>query len=115
MDTHSQAELAAQASLAAHAQGKFWPLHDKMFANSKSINKTNILVWARELGLDMKRFTAELDGGKYKRQVEQELEEGRAAGVSGTPTFFVNGKQFRAQIEPELLKPVLDEELKKAR
>ena len=115
LDTHSQAELAAQASLAAHAQGKFWPLHDKMFANSKSINKTNILVWARELGLDMKRFTAELDGGKYKRQVEQELEEGRAAGVSGTPTFFVNGKQFRAQIEPELLKPVLDEELKKAR
>ncbi len=115
LDTHSQAALAAQASLAAHAQGKFWALHDKMFANSRAINKANLLIWARELGLDMARFSAELDAGKYKRQVEQDLAEGYAAGVSGTPTFFINGKQFRAQIEPELLKPVLDAELKKAR
>lgn len=115
LDTHSQAELAAQASLAAHAQGKFWPLHDKMFANSRAINKTNILTWAKELGLDVNRFSAELESGKYRRQVEQDLDEGRAAGVSGTPTFFINGKQFRAQIEPDLLKPVLDEELKNAR
>ncbi|MBL8177018.1 MAG: thioredoxin domain-containing protein [Bryobacterales bacterium] len=115
LDTHSQAELAAQAALAAHAQGKFWPLHDKMFANSKAINKANILTWAKELGLDMTRFAADVESGKYRRQVEQDLNEGRAVGVSGTPTFFINGKQFRAQIEPDLLKPILDEELKNAR
>jgi len=115
LDTHSQAELAAQASLAAHAQGKFWLLHDKMFANSKAINKTSIFTWAKELGLDMNRFASEIESGKYRRQVEQDVNEGHAAGVSGTPTFFINGKQFRAQIEPDVLKPILDEELKQAR
>lgn len=115
LDTHSQAELAAQASLAAHAQGKFWLLHDKMFANSKAINRENILAWSRELGLDVNRLSADLASGKYRRQVEQEISEGHAAGVSGTPTFFINGRQFRAQIEADLLKPIIEEELKKAR
>src|ERR1700676_2024767 len=64
LEDHSQASLAAEASLAAQAQGKFWPLHDKMYANFRQINRARILVWATEAGLDMNRFRTELDAHK---------------------------------------------------
>lgn len=113
LESHSEAALAAEASLAAHAQGKFWQLHDKMFANPKAINKANLIAWAGEVGLDMKRFTAELNSRKYQKQVEMESDEGAGVGVSGTPTFFFNGRLYRGQMEPNVLKPVIEELLGK--
>lgn len=113
LDSHSQAELAAQASLAAHAQGKFWQLHDRMFANAKQISKDNLMLWAKEIGLDVVRFSGDLQSGRYKKQVEADALEGVAAGVSGTPTFFINNKVYRAMMDPEILKPLIEEELKK--
>ena len=114
LDFHSQAFAAAEASLAAHAQGKFWPLHDKMFANYRQISPANILKWAQESGIDMKTFQADLQAGKFRATVERETKEGMTAGVMGTPTFFINGKRYNGPFELETLKPILEGELKAA-
>jgi predicted DsbA family dithiol-disulfide isomerase len=112
LDTHSQAALAAEASLAAQAQGKFWELHDKMYANYRSITEARILVWATEVGLDMNRFRADLAGHKYKARVDSEEKQGEAAGVEGTPTFFIDGKKFNGVFEVADVAPLITEELK---
>jgi protein-disulfide isomerase len=112
LEDHSQAALAAEASLAAQAQGKFWPLHDKMYANFRQINRARILVWATEAGLDMKRFQADLDSHKYAARVKAEEQEGEVAGVEGTPTFFINGKRFNGVFEVNAIAPIVLDELK---
>jgi protein-disulfide isomerase len=112
LEDHSQAALAAEASLAAHAQGKFWPLHDKMYANFRQINYARILAWAGETGLDMKRFRAELDSHKYAARVHAEEQEGEVAGVEGTPTFFIDGKKFNGVFEVSALAPIVEDEIK---
>jgi protein-disulfide isomerase len=113
LSNHPHAQLAAEAALAAHAQNKFWPMHDKLFENFRGLSHENILVWARELGLDMPRFTADLGSGKYKKAVEQDATDGDTAGVEGTPSFFINGKHYRGRLDLASLKPILDAELKK--
>lgn len=112
LDFHSNAYHAAEASLAAHAQGKFWPLHDKMFANFRQLTRENILRWAEEVGIDVKTFKADLDSGKYRPVIDREVKEGSGAGVMGTPTFFINGKRYNGPFELDALKPILDAELK---
>jgi protein-disulfide isomerase len=112
LEDHSQAALAAEASLAAQAQGKFWPLHDKMYANFRSINRARIFVWATEAGLDMNRFRADLDSHKFAARVKAEEQEGEVAGVEGTPTFFINGKRFNGVFEVNAIAPIVADELK---
>jgi protein-disulfide isomerase len=112
LEDHSQAALAAEASLAAQAQGKFWQLHDKMYANFRSINHVRILGWATEAGLDMTRFKADLDSHKYAARVHAEEQEGEVAGVEGTPTFFINGKRFNGVFEAKAIAPIVQDELK---
>jgi protein-disulfide isomerase len=112
LDIHSEASLAAQAALAAHAQGKFWPMHDKMYANFRTLSQDKIADWAKELGLDMSRFNADMKSGKYKAVVEKELEQGERAGVLGTPTVFVNGKHYNGTLDPTAFEEVIQGELK---
>jgi len=112
LEDHSQAAVAAEASLAANAQGKFWPLHDKMYANFRQITRAHILVWATEVGLDMKRFQADLDSHKYAARVHAEEQEGEVAGVGGTPTFFINGKKFNGVFEVKAIAPIVLDEMK---
>lgn len=112
LEDHSQAALAAEASLAAQAQGKFWQLHDKMYANFRSINRARIMAWATEVGLDMKRFQADLDSHKYAARVHAEEQEGEIAGVEGTPTFYINGKRFNGVFEVSAIAPIVASELK---
>ena len=112
LDIHSQAEFAAEAALAAHAQGKFWPMHDKLYANFRSLSPDNIAQWAKDLGLDMVRFYADLKSGKFKTVVAQELDQGERAGVLGTPTLFVNGKHYNGPAEVAALENVIQGELK---
>lgn len=111
LDSHSQAALAAEASLAAQAQGKFWELHDKMYANFRSINRVRILAWANEIGLDMKRFEADLASHKYAARVASEERQGDNAGVEGTPTFFIDGKRLNASFEQGVVGPIIAQEL----
>ncbi len=115
LSNHSQAALAAEASLAAHAQGKFWEMHDIMYTHFRDLSHDRILVWAKEIGLNMDRFKADLDSHKFKAQVEKELAEGEAAGVEGTPTLYVNGQKYNGSLDPEALASILTGELRKAR
>jgi protein-disulfide isomerase len=91
---HKQAHLAAQASMAAHAQGKFWPYHDKLFANSRNLSKANMIKWAKELGLDVARFTKELNSGMYSKVVDRDNSKALRVGARGTPTFFVGSQRL---------------------
>ena len=112
LDTHSQAALAAEAALAAQAQGKFWEMHDKLYANFRAINRDRIFTWAKEIGLDMKRFEAEINPRRYAARVASEEKEGEKAGVEGTPTFFINGKRLNAAFELNTVAPLIADELK---
>lgn len=113
LDSHSQAELAAEAALAAQAQGKFWELHDKMYANFRQINRERILGWAKDIGLDVNRFRADLDTHKFAKRVALEAKQGDDAGVEGTPTFYINGKRLNAGFDLATVGPLIAEELKK--
>ncbi|MDB4969849.1 MAG: oxidoreductase, partial [Myxococcales bacterium] len=108
---HKSAHLAAEASLAAHEQGKFWEMHDKLFANQAAIDRASIAGYARELGLDAAKFAAALDGGKYAAAVNADVLAGGAL-VDGTPTLFVNGHKLT---NPALLAQAVGQELKKRR
>ncbi|MBI2680680.1 MAG: thioredoxin domain-containing protein [Candidatus Solibacter usitatus] len=115
LSNHSQAALAAEASLAAHAQGKFWEMHDIMYAHFRDLSREHIFGWAKQIGLNMDRFKADLDSRKFKAQVEKETAEGDAAGVEGTPTFYVNGQKYNGSLDPEAFAAVLTGELKKTK
>lgn len=112
LSMHPNAPLAAAASLAAKEQGKFWELHDLMFANFRKISRDNILVWAKQIGLDMERFKNDLASTKYQSIIKKDVADGEAVGVYGTPAFFINGKHYNGQVTLESLKPILDAELK---
>jgi len=113
LDIHSQAAVAAEASLAAQAQGKFWEMHDKLYANFRSISRVRILTWAQELGLDVVRFKTDLDSHKYLARVTAEEKQGEDAGVEGTPTFFINGKRLNSAFEFAIVEPVIQAEMKR--
>ena len=80
---HDHAHLAAEAALAANEQGKFWQMHDKLFANQQALDRASLEKYAQELGLDMAKFKAALDSGKFKDKVDAEDKEGAAFGVTG--------------------------------
>ena len=115
LEFHSQAAIAAEASLAAQAQGKFWEMHDRIFANPKSLTEPNFIAWAKELGMDVPRFTNDLRSHKYQNTVQTEEREGLDAGVQGTPTVFLNGRLHRGNVTIEELKPAVEAALLKAR
>ena len=113
VELHPAAAISAAAALAAHAQGKFWPMHDVMFANRPKLGRQSILAWAKEMGLDMKRFTADLDSDAIKKAVGRDRADGDKAGVEGTPTVFLNGQRYNGDLVPEAIKPVIEGELKR--
>jgi Na+:H+ antiporter, NhaA family len=91
---HPGAELVARATEAAARQGAFWPMHDRVFGREPPITERVLLDLAAELGLDLERFTADMGGDEARKSVEEDLEEGRANGVTGTPTLFVDGVRY---------------------
>jgi Na+/H+ antiporter NhaA len=90
-DVHPQAELAAQASEAAAEQGKFWEMHDLLLDRQDHLMKQDLMAYAEELGLDVPRFGKQLYKHVHAGRVGQDVESADLSGVSGTPTFFVNG------------------------
>src|SRR6266536_2368331 len=87
---HSQALISAEASRCALEQGKFWEYHDQLFTASK-LEKDDLVGYARNLKLDDKQFESCLTSEKYKADIDKDTQEGRKAGISGTPGFFING------------------------
>ncbi len=111
---HPNAKVAAEASHAAHEQGKFWEYHDKLFANQKALDRASLEKYAQELGLNMAKFKSALDQGKFKAKVEADSSAGNAVGANGTPTFFINGREFVGAQPFDAFKRVIDEEIGKA-
>lgn len=110
---HQFAMGAAEASLAANAQGKFWEMHDKMFANQQALDRASLERYAQQLNLDMNRFRGDLDSGRYKNAVNEDIRLGDSVGAGGTPTFFINGRMFVGAQPFEKFKEIIDEELAK--
>jgi protein-disulfide isomerase len=92
-DVHPQAELAAQAAEAASEQGRFWEMHDLLLERQDHLLKPDLVRYAEELGLDVPRFTRQLYAHAHAGRVGQDVESADISGVSGTPTFFVNGRR----------------------
>lgn len=113
LDSHGQALLAAEAALAANQQGKFWEMHDMMFANRTNLARPALLAMAGRIGMDMKRFTSDLDSAATRKAVERDIADGDKAGVEGTPTVFIDGQRYNGSLALEPFKKVLDAELKK--
>ena len=107
----------AYAAMAAHQQGKFWEMHDKIFANRRNMNRESFIKWAGELGLDVDKFTKAFDDGEnvLKPSVAGNMLLSKTVGARGTPHFFVNGRKLRGAQPYETFKTVIDEELKKAK
>jgi protein-disulfide isomerase len=110
---HSQATLAARASLAANNQGKFWLLHDRMFNNGNKLSRENILAWAKECNMDIPRFTKDMDGKETAALVDRDVKEADEIGVLGTPTVFLNGKRYNGELTVADFGKVIESELKK--
>jgi protein-disulfide isomerase len=112
---HEQAQPAARAGRAAAAQGKFWEMHDKLFADQKHLGRSDFLRYAADLGLDAKAFSAVFDADSTRRAVEADAAAGRKIGARGTPTFFINGKVLLGAQPIEAFRAKIEEELKRAR
>jgi protein-disulfide isomerase len=91
LEIHSQAQKAAEAARCAGEQGKFWGYHDALYADQTKLSEAELLTHARTMNLDEKSFQSCLTSGKFKSKVEADLEQGKKAGVAGTPGFFING------------------------
>jgi protein-disulfide isomerase len=105
---------AAEATEAAGEQGKFWEYLDKVFANQRQLERADLERYAQELGLDMAKFRAALDEGKFRDKVQQSSAEGRRIGASGTPTFFINGRLIAGAQPFAAFKTIIDEEIENA-
>lgn len=110
---HKNAEPAARAALAAYEQGKFWEFHDKLFA-AKKLSMTVIQETATELNLDMERFKKDMNSSKIRAKLQKDLSDAEKAGVTGTPTVFINGRKPK-QRSLQGFQLLIDDELKKMR
>ena len=90
-EAHPHALMAAEASEAAAAQGKFWPMHDVLFQNQAHLKDKDLHRFAAALGLDMARYTAEMDDHIYLQKVREHIEGARRSHIRATPTFFLDG------------------------
>jgi protein-disulfide isomerase len=113
LNFHPYAQKAAEAGACAADQGKFWQMHDKMFGNQQKLAVDDLKAFAKDVGLDPKKFEKCLDSGEKKALVDADEKAGEEAGVSGTPAFFVNGIFINGAVPYEQFKDTLDRELKK--
>ena len=109
---HPNAMPAAIAAEAARQQGKFWEMHDKLFANQQALSEAAYVQYAKELKLDLARFQATLKDPATRKRVDEDAAAAGAAGVTGTPTFVVNGEVV---VGSNALRPAVERQLEKAR
>ena len=94
VNVHPHAQQAAEAAEAAGAQGKFWPMHDRLFEEQEALEVEDFTRHAEALGLDLSRFASELLAGAYRDRVREDFRVGARGGVNGTPSFFINGARY---------------------
>jgi protein-disulfide isomerase len=115
MRFHKQALLAAEASVYAATEGKFWAFHDKLFANYQALTRPDLERYAREVGLDLAKLRRALDDRRYRDAVAAETADAEALGIDGTPTMFINGAPISGSKEPDKLATIVESHLQQAR
>ncbi len=108
---HEYSTSASQAALAAHKQGRFWPMHDLIFSNQGSLEEGSFKAFAGELGLNLKRFEADMQSPEVMAQIQNDRKEGEG-GVRSTPTLFINGKLYHGEHTVDGLKQHVSKLLK---
>jgi protein-disulfide isomerase len=108
---HPQARQAAEAARCAYEHGKFWEYHDKLYANSPKASADDLKSYAKDIGLNVDSFDRCFANGKYKAVVQRDLNEGAQLGLTGTPTFFINGREISGNQPLETFEAIIDEEL----
>jgi protein-disulfide isomerase len=108
---HRYAMQAALAALAANEQGQFWAFHDRLFENYNRLNAEKIEAIREALGLDADVFRQSMNKPALKEYIIEDLREGTAAGVKGTPTVYINGKKMRHRLSLDGFRQAIDQEL----
>jgi protein-disulfide isomerase len=106
-ELHPHAQLAAEASEAAAVQGRFWEMYGLLFKHQNALDRASLVRYAGRLGLDLARFTSDLDDHVFRDVVALQAEGGQWIGVKGTPAFFIDGRQYAAAHEPDALEAAL--------
>jgi len=109
------ARIAAEASLAARDQGKYWEMHDLLIKRSPKLDRASLIDYARELGLDVKKFTESIDSRKHAGDIDRDLDLAVKMDLYTTPTFYINGRKVVGERPFEYFKKIIDEELKASR
>ena len=102
-EMHENAEAAAETAEFAAAKGKFWEMHDLLYKHQEELSEADLLGYAKRLDLDDAELKQALDDGTYEKRVQADLKSGEHSKVQGTPTFFVNGKQYTGGYDAESL------------
>jgi protein-disulfide isomerase len=110
---HTNARLAAEAAVAANKQGKFWPFQDKLWDKQDELSPAEIEKIAKESGLDMAKFRADMGSAAVKDRVQKDHDEGAALGLQATPTLYIDGREYTDPKDTESLREWIKEELGK--
>lgn len=111
MNIHENAEGSAEASECANDQGKFWEYKEKLFQNQQALSVGDLKQYAKDLGMNEGQFNSCFDSKKYADEVSQDLIEGITAGVTGTPTFYINGEKLVGALPFSEFQKIIEEQL----
>lgn len=112
---HQRSLKAAEASVAAAQEGKFWEMHNIIFANRRNLGTTSLKLHSKEAGIRSKKFLDDLVNAIYGWHVQADLKEGLDRGIKDVPAFFINGEQFTGKPTYENLSAAIDQALKKTK
>ncbi len=112
LPSHKMSMPAVIAAFAANKQGRFWDFHDKIFADFRSLSPEKIKQIATDLKLDMARYDKDQADPKVQAQINRDQREAQLAGVSGTPTMFINGLLVQSR-SPQAMQEMINQELRK--
>ncbi len=112
---HTLARPAHEAARCAGAMGKYWPYHDRLFAAQPAFRRADLLAYAAELGLDRDAFARCLDERRFASDVEQDIDQAQALGITSTPTFLINGQLVIGATSIEEFRSIIDKALAERR
>ena len=110
-EIHPDAFTAAVAAEAAGLQDKYWEMHDIIFENQQALDLESLFLYAKAIGLDVKRFKNDIQKNELADKVEQDFESGIRSGVNGTPSFFINGRKYNSDWEEDVFDQYLKSQL----
>jgi protein-disulfide isomerase len=108
------ARIAAEASLAAGDQGKYWEMHDILLTRSPKLDRNSLIAYAGELGLDVKKFTESIDNGHHSIEIDRDVKQAESIDLYNTPTFYINSLQIVGERPFDYFVKIIDEQLNQA-